>query len=61
MRIFSYWERTMYRSWFFQSATGSSLGVDVQATSSFCPSGPVKRSPAEVLAWYFQPSGSPME
>jgi hypothetical protein len=51
----------MYRSWFFQSATGSSLGVDVQATSSFCPPGPVNRSPAVPEDWNFHPLGSPME
>src|SRR5437763_751988 len=28
--------------------------------SSFCPSGPVNRSPAALLDWYFHPFGSPI-
>src|SRR3954470_23573714 len=48
-------------SWFSQSATGSPLGVVVQAMSSFCPSGPVNRSPAEPLVWNFHPFGNPIE
>src|SRR5690242_19919672 len=61
MRILVYCERRMPRSWFSQSATGSPLGVLVQATSSFCPSGPVTRSPAELLVRNFHPAGSPIE
>src|SRR5690606_33629512 len=61
MRIRRYWERTMLRSWFFQSATGSSFGVVVQPISSFCPSGPVNRSPAGPDDRYFHPLGSPIE
>ncbi|MFD5760862.1 hypothetical protein ACFWIZ_38210 [Streptomyces sp. NPDC127044] len=60
MRTRLYCERTMYPSWFFQSATGSLLGVVVQPTRSFCPSGPVKRAPASSVDWYFHPLGSPI-
>src|SRR5690606_4934326 len=62
MRICRYCARRMKRSWLFQSATGSLLGVDVQAMSSFCPPGPVNRSPAapvETSAPLPDPSVSP--
>jgi hypothetical protein len=51
----------MARSWFVQSATGSSLGVVVQPMSSFWPFGPVKRSPAASDDLNFQPAGRPIE
>ena len=61
IRIRWYCERLIAPSWFFQSATGSSFGVLVHPTSSFCPSGPVKRAPAASVDRYFHPCGSPME